>query len=141
VLHILARCVDALGRLPQALVSCILNTQVSAALTDPCWGKQTCRILLILALLLHKLVTPSDYSLPGGSSPIASACRRPEALKSANPSNHRHQITGPASIADFLFMSRLPPLLHTILHAAVVLKNPEVDSFALESKCGAIERY
>jgi hypothetical protein len=23
--------------------------------------------------LLHKLVTPSDYSLPGGSSPIASA--------------------------------------------------------------------
>jgi len=32
----------------EALVKCILNSQVSPP--DPCWGKQTCRILRILAI-------------------------------------------------------------------------------------------
>jgi hypothetical protein len=58
VLHILARRGDALGGLRGILR--ILNPCVSC-LSLP---------------LLHKPVTPSDYSLPGGSSPIASALAR-----------------------------------------------------------------
>jgi hypothetical protein len=75
VLHILARCVDALGRLLGILVSRILNTQVSAALCILAGANR--RAVSCLSLpMLHKLVTPSDYSLPGGSSPIVSALAR-----------------------------------------------------------------
>jgi hypothetical protein len=114
-----------------------MPTQASATDPDPCWGKQSCHILSIPAILLHKLVTLSDYSLPGrfisdricfslpcycSSTRSLShhACWRGEALKSASPSHHRCcQITGPGAVADSSPMSHLPSLTHTSLHADV----------------------
>jgi hypothetical protein len=46
VLHILARRVDALGSLRVILD----ESHLERRLLDPCWGKQTCRILSILAV-------------------------------------------------------------------------------------------
>ncbi|KAF2029188.1 hypothetical protein EK21DRAFT_89934 [Setomelanomma holmii] len=76
----LGRLLDSPGELPLAHPSQRLHP-------DPCWGKQSCRILPILAISLHKLITLSDYSLPGGSSPIASALARHAAALALVPSH------------------------------------------------------
>lgn len=82
------------GACSGALASRILITQVSAGRPPMLGAKQTCRtlaILPILAPLLHSLVTPSDYSLPGGSSPIASAlARRCWPSRALVPSSSHH---------------------------------------------------